>query len=324
MKKKNKIINIFIITLLIFFSNIENKSLAQEKFPNKAIEMTILFGGTAKTIGEVIADGLQKELKQPVVGVSRLGAGGATGYQYIQSRPASGYEIVFNSNSISTTYHGGQIPFDYKAFEPIAGMLTEVPVLAVKADRFKSLNELVDFAKKNPGKLNVGISGKGSFTHLASAVAFDAIGIKVNYIPYGDGKAPIELLAGRIDAAIQWPNQFRSFDQAGQLKMLAVTSSKRIKSDPNVPTMQELGYKNVDVIMWRGLAAKKGISANEVKILEEAAKKYAASAAYKDASEKIGFEINFLNSQDFSKKIASDDLMIGKLSAELGLKEVKN
>jgi tripartite-type tricarboxylate transporter receptor subunit TctC len=76
--------------------------------------------------------------------------------------------------------------------------------------------------------------------------------------------------------------------------------------------------------MWRGLAAKKGISANEVKILEEAAKKYAASAAYKDASEKIGFEINFLNSQDFSKKIASDDLMIGKLSAELGLKEVKN
>ena len=62
MKKKNKIINIFIITLLIFFSNIENKSLAQEKFPNKAIEMTILFGGTAKTIGEVIADGLQKEL----------------------------------------------------------------------------------------------------------------------------------------------------------------------------------------------------------------------------------------------------------------------
>jgi tripartite-type tricarboxylate transporter receptor subunit TctC len=88
--------------------------------------------------------------------------------------------------------------------------------------------------------------------------------------------------------------------------------------------MQELGYKNVDVIMWRGLAAKKGISANEVKILEEAAKKYAASAAYKDASEKIGFEINFLNSQDFSKKIASDDLMIGKLSAELGLKEVKN
>lgn len=126
--------------------------------------------------------------------------------------------------------------------------------------------------QKNPGKLNVGISGKGSFTHLASAVAFDAMGVKVNYIPYGDGKAPIELLAGRIDAAIQWPNQFRSFDQAGQLKMLAVTSSKRIKSDPNVPTMQELGYKNVDVIMWRGLAAKKGISANEVKILEEAAK----------------------------------------------------
>lgn len=323
MNKIKKICSFFVISLFVIISFFGTKSWAQEKFPTKAVEITILFGGTAKTIGEVIADGLSKELKQPVVGVSRLGAGGATGYQYIQSRPATGYEIVFNSNSISTGYHGGSTPFDYKAFEPIAGMLTEVPVLAVKSDKFKSLKDLIDYAKNNPGKLNVGISGKGSFTHLASAVAFNAMGVKVNYIPYGDGKAPIELLAGRIDAAIQWPNQFRSFDQAGQLKMLAVTSSKRIKSDPNVPTMQELGYK-VDVTMWRGLAAKKGIPENELKILESAAKKYAESAAYKDASEKIGFEVNFLSSKDFAKKIAEDDAIIAKLSTELGLKEVKN
>ena len=83
---------------------------SQEKFPTKAVEITILFGGTAKTIGEVIADGLSKELKQPVVGVSRLGAGGATGYQYIQSRPATGYEIVFNSNSSSIGICNAALP----------------------------------------------------------------------------------------------------------------------------------------------------------------------------------------------------------------------
>jgi tripartite-type tricarboxylate transporter receptor subunit TctC len=128
-------------------------------------------------------------------------------------------------------------------------MSIEVPVLAVKSGTFNSVKELADYAKKNPGKLKVGISGKGAFTHLTSAIIFDALGAKVTYIPYGKGKAPAELLAGRIDAAVQWPGQFRSFHKAGQLKMLAVTSQDRIASDSSIPTFKELGYKKVDVTM---------------------------------------------------------------------------
>ena len=165
----------------------------------------------------------------------------------------------------------------------------------------------------------MGISGKGAFTHLTSAIIFDAMGAKVNYIPYGKGKAPAELLAGRIDAAVQWPGQFRSFHKAGQLKMLAVTSQERIASDSSIPTMKELGYKKVDVTMWRGLAAKKGTPKAQIKALESAAAAYANSSAFKAASKKIGFTINYLNSKDFGKQIAKDDKKIKKLMKDLGL-----
>lgn len=315
MKLTKKIVGaLAAITLLFAGASTNSFAGSHSKFPSKTIEMTVLFGGTAKSVGQLVAKGLEKNLGGTVVPVSRPGGGGAVGYKYIQSRPASGYDIVWNSNSVSTSHYRGRTSFNYKAFTPIAAMSIEVPVLAVKSGSFNSVKEL-----NEPGKLKVGISGKGAFTHLTSAIIFDALGAKVTYIPYGKGKAPAELLAGRIDAAVQWPGQFRSFHKAGQLKMLAVTSQERIASDSSIPTMKELGYKKVDVTMWRGLAAKKGTPKAEIKALEKAAEAYANSAEFKAASKKIGFTINYLNSKDFGKQIAKDDKKIKKLMKDLGL-----
>ena len=320
MKITKKIVGVLAaITLLFAGASTNSFAGSHSKFPSKTIEMTVLFGGTAKSVGQLVAQGLEKELGGAVVPVSRPGGGGAVGYKYIQSRPASGYDIVWNSNSVSTSHYRGRTAFNYKAFTPIAAMSIEVPVLAVKSGTFNSIKDLADYAKKNPGKLKVGISGKGAFTHLTSAIIFDALGAKVTYIPYGKGKAPAELLAGSIDAAVQWPGQFRSFHKAGQLKMLAVTSQERIASDSSIPTMKELGYKKVDVTMWRGLAAKKGTPKAQIAALEKAAETYAKSAEFKAASQKIGFTINYLNSKDFGKKIAQDDKKIKKLMKDLGL-----
>ena len=215
------------VIALMLSSLYSTQSIAADKFPSKTIEMTVLFGGTAKSVGDLVAKGLEKELKGTVVAISRTGGGGAVGYKHIQSKPATGYDIVWNSNSVSTAHYSGAMPLDHTAFAPIAGIISEVPVLAVKSGTFKTIQDLAAFGKKNPGKIKVGISGKGSFTHLSSAIIFDALGVKVTYIPYGKGSAPAELLAGRIDAAVQWPGQFRSFHKAKQLTMLAVTSPKK-------------------------------------------------------------------------------------------------
>lgn len=307
------------VVALMLSSLYSTQSIAADKFPSKTIEMTVLFGGTAKSVGDLVAKGLEKELKGTVVAISRTGGGGAVGYKHIQSKPATGYDIVWNSNSVSTAHYSGAMPFDHTAFAPIAGIISEVPVLAVKSETFKTIQDLAAFGKKNPGKIKVGISGKGSFTHLSSAIIFDALGVKVTYIPYGKGSAPAELLAGRIDAAVQWPGQFRSFHKAKQLTMLAVTSPKRIASDKDVPSMQELGFKSVDVVMWRGLAAKKGTPKEHIQAIEAAAAKYVNSAEFKSASDKIGFEIEYLNTAAFAKKIADDDKIIKDLTKKLGL-----
>lgn len=294
---------------------------AQAEFPEKPVEMTVLFGGTANSIAQLLSELMSKELDQPVVPVSRTGGGGAVGYSYVVGTKADGYNIVWNSNSISTTHHTGRVPFDYTAFAPIARVSTEVPALAVNAKSgWKNVDDMVKAVKGMDAPLKVGISGKGSFTHLTSAALFDAAGIgdKVVYISYGRGKAPVELLAGRIDAAIQWPGQFVSYEQSGDLKVLAVTGPERVDILPDVPTAKEQGL-DIDITMWRGLAGPAGMPEEAINKLEAAAKAATESDAFKEAAGKIGFTPAFAGAEDFSKAIATDDKFYGGLLTELGM-----
>ncbi|HKJ61992.1 MAG TPA: tripartite tricarboxylate transporter substrate binding protein [Hyphomicrobiales bacterium] len=293
------------------------------EYPEKPVEMTILFGSTANTIGQLLADLMSKNLEKPVVAVSRTGGGGAVGYKHVHSTPADGYNIVWNSNSISTSHYNGNIDFTYEDFVPIARISTEVPALAVRSDSgWNTLAEMIEAVKKSDKKLKVGISGKGSFTHLTSVALFDAAGIgdKIVYVPYDRGRAPAELLGSRIDAALQFPGQFVSHAEAGTLKILAVTSDERIKLLPDVPTAKEEGV-DMNITMWRGLAAPKGTPPEVVKSLEEAAQKASESKEFIDASEKIGFTPAYLPSEKFGELIASDDKKISKLMDDLGLKK---
>ena len=111
MKIVKKISSILVAMSLLLGSN----SFAADKFPSKYVEMTVLFGGTAKSVGQLVAKGLEKNLGANVVPVSRTGGGGAVGYKYIQSRPATGYDIVWNSNSVSTSHYKGRTSF--KSFQ---------------------------------------------------------------------------------------------------------------------------------------------------------------------------------------------------------------
>jgi len=295
-----------------------------DKFPEKPIEMTILFGSTAQTIGQLLADLMSKHLPQPVVPVSRTGGGGSIGYQHVHSSPPDGYSIVWNSNSISTNYHGGRMDFDYTAFKPIAKISMEVPAFAVRADSgWNTLQDMVDDIKGSDKKLRVGASGKGSFTHLTTVALLDALGLgdKVIHVPYDEGKAPIELLGGRIDAALQWPGQFISHEKAGTLKILCVSSPTRIKALPNTPTCDEAGAKGVNLVMWRGLAAPAGTPDDVIAVLEEAAKKATESEEFIKASQTIGFEPAFADHTKFGEEIAADDKRLAELMTKLGLKK---
>ncbi|MGC1427873.1 MAG: tripartite tricarboxylate transporter substrate binding protein [Albidovulum sp.] len=294
---------------------------AHAEYPEKPVDMTVLFGGTANTIAQLLSELMSDALGQPVVPVSRTGGGGAVGYSHVVNTAPDGYSIVWNSNSISTTHHTGKVPFDYTAFTPIARVSTEIPALAVNSSTgWSSLADLAAAANASDQKLKVGISGKGSFTHLTSAALFDAMGIgdKVSFISYGDGKAPIELLAGRIDAAIQWPGQFVSYVEAGELSVLAVTGEERVSVLPDVPTAMEQDV-DVNISMWRGLAAPAGTSDDVVAKLQAAAETAVASAQFQEAAGNIGFSPAYMGASDFGTLIAKDDAFYADLLKELGL-----
>ncbi|MEJ2374219.1 MAG: tripartite tricarboxylate transporter substrate binding protein [Pseudolabrys sp.] len=297
---------------------------ARAEFPEKPVEMTVLFGSTAKAIAQVLADQMSKQLGKPVVPVFRPGGGGAVGYTHIAGTAPDGYNIVWNSNSISTSHYKGNMKLTYKDFVPIARISVEEPAIAVRTKSgWTSLKDMAAAAEKG-GKLKVGVSGPGSFTAVVGAAVMDALGIKdhVIYVPYPRGKAPTELLAGRIDCAVQFPGQFISFVKSGKVRLLAVTGGSRIFQMKNVPTAEEQGV-DVNLSMWRGLAAPKGTPMPVVMKLQEAAKKATETAVFKSTLAKLGANVSFLDHQQFGKLIATDDQRLAKIMAGLGLKKSK-
>src|SRR2546428_9972834 len=163
-----------------------------QDYPQRApLEITVLFpaGTSADVTARMLADGMAKQLGQRVLVVNRPGAGGAIGYKHVASQKADGYSLVWNSNSISTTYHSGSLPFDYQAFDAVARVLVESPVIAVRADsRWRTLNDLILEAKARPKLITVGHSGIGSHTHISLPALLYAAGVAVNQVPLGSGQ----------------------------------------------------------------------------------------------------------------------------------------
>jgi len=296
---------------------------ARAEFPEKPVEMTVLFGSTAKTIAQVLADEMSKALGKPVVPVTRFGGGGAVGYKHVGTAAADGYSIVWNSNSVSTSHLRGNMDLTYKDFAPIARISVESLVVAVRADSpWKTLKDIAAAAKASSAKLKVGTAAKGSFTHVVGAAIFGDLGIgdKAIYVPYDAGKAPTELIGGRIDVAVQFPGQFVSHLKAGNVRLVAMSGDQRVSQFPDVPTAKEQGV-DVELTMWRGLAAPKGTPAAVVMKLQQAAKKATESESFKSTLAKLGAEVRYLDHEAFGKLIVKDDGRLDKIMSDLGIKK---
>ena len=295
-----------------------------QEFPARApIEITVLFpaGSSADVTARMLADGMSRRLNQRVLVVNRPGAGGAIGYKHVAIQRADGYSLVWNSNSISTTYHSGQLPFDYTSFEPVARVLVESVVLAVRADaKWKTLAELVADAKARPKAISIGHSGAGSHTHLSLAALTHAAGMEANEVPFAVAQVVPSLIGGHVDAVVQFPAALAAPLKQGQAHVLVQLTSARDPAFTEVPTAREQGF-DVALDAWRGIAAPKGTAAPVIAVLERAIKATAESEEFAKGSANLAVRPGFLPAKEFGELIAKDDAAIARLMQEIGLKK---
>jgi tripartite-type tricarboxylate transporter receptor subunit TctC len=301
-----------------------NANAQEPAYPHRGpLEITVLFpaGSSADVTARMLADGMSRQLGQKVLVVNRPGAGGAIGYKYVQAQKPDGYSLVWNSNSISTTYHSGQLAFDYRAFDAVARVLVESVVLAVRSDAsWKSLKDLVAEAKAKPKAISVGHSGIGSHTHISLAALFRASDVDVNEVPFGAAQVVPSLLGGHVAAIVQFPAALAGPVKQGQLRLLAALTQNRDPAWPNVPTAREQGF-DAALDAWRGIAVPRGTPGAAIAALEGAIRRTVESAEFRKAAENLGVRPAFLPADEFSELISKEDASLSRLMQLIGLKK---
>ena len=298
---------------------------AQEPaFPQRGpLEITVLFpaGSSADITARMLADGMTRYLGQRVLVVNRPGAGGAIGYKYVAAQKPDGYSMVWNSNSISTTYHSGQLNFDYKAFDAVARVLSESVVVAVRTDApWRTLNDLVAEAKAKPKEISVGHSGIGSHTHISLAALVRAAGVEVNEVPFAAAQVVPSLVGGHVNAVVQFPGALAAPMKQGQVRLLATLTQSRDPAWPDVPTARELGFE-VALDAWRGIAVPRGTPRQVIAQLEGAIRRSVESSEFLKGSENLGVRPAFLPAEEFSALLAKEDAELSRLMQTIGLKK---
>jgi len=291
-------------------------------FPVRPLELRVPFvAGTAPdAVARTLAEVMAQDLGQPVLVVNQPGAGGAIGYKYVQAQKPDGYTMVLTSNSLSTAYHAGMLPFDHRGLDTVARVSVELPILAVKADSpLNDLKDVVAFAKAHPGELRVGNPGIGSHMHLMSVAFFMSQNVEVNNVPFATTGHIGALLGSHIDAVIALPGTVSANVRTGGLKVLGVLAKSREPQFQSVPSAAEQGFA-FDGDLWRGIAVPKGTPPMVITRLEHAVRTAVNSPQFKQRGELLGFVPSFGTGGELTAYMAQEDRVIAQLMDKTGLK----
>lgn len=232
-------------------------------FPNKPIRIVVPYaaGGGADGNARLLAQAMGPLLGQTLVIENKPGASGIIAAQSVVQSPADGYTLLFDTFPYAVNAVLRKLPFDpVKDLLPVSQAINMPNLLVVPASApYKTLKELVDFAKAHPGQLNYASYGAGGTAHLAAELLRREAGIDWVHVPYKGGAPAItDLLAGQVSAYFANPVSGLSYVQAGRLRALATTGPRRMAALPQVPTFQESGYPNFEVLEWNGFFAPAG------------------------------------------------------------------
>ncbi|MCY1227151.1 Tripartite tricarboxylate transporter family receptor [compost metagenome] len=252
-------------------------SAAEPVFPSRPVTLVIPFppGGATDVNGRIIGQRLSKELGQPVVIENRAGAGTIIGASYVSKATPDGYTLLVSSGTTFTVNPAirPNLPYDpVKGFEPIgiAGRLALI-LLANSEVPVKTVKQFVDYVKASPGKYSYASYGTGTTSHFAGESILHAAGLKMTHVPYkGSAPAMTDLMGGQVAFSVDTVSAAIPQLKSGKIKAIAVTTAKRSTLLPDVPSLAESGYPDIDMDSWLILAAPKGLPPEAKARLEKA------------------------------------------------------
>jgi tripartite-type tricarboxylate transporter receptor subunit TctC len=302
-------------------------TVSAQDFPNRPVRMIVAFapGGTADFTARIIADRMQTLLGQPIAVENKPGANGAIGAEYVAKSDPDGYTLFFTTVGAVAINPAlrSDLPYDpLKDFAPVGKAAVNSTILVINADmKINSARELVDLAKRKPGSITIGITGRGAISDLGRQLFEDAAGIKLQAVPYrGAAPAITDLLAGHLDGLFGDVPTIMAQVRAGKLKALAATSSQRSDIFPDVPTFVEQGYAGVVGDNWAGVLAPAGTPQPVIAKFNAALVTALNEPELRSRLHNAGVTPAPSTPEDFEKYLREENARWGKIIREKGIK----
>ena len=300
---------------------------AAQQYPVKPIRLIIPFppGGSNDVVGRLIAKQLEERLGRTIIVDNRSGAGGVIGTELASQAPKDGYTLAIISiaHAVNPWLYDLKGRYDpIKSFTPIAALGSGPNVLVVNPNyAAKNVKELIELAKKSPGKVGWASAGVGSFQHLGGALFEVQTGVKFLHVPFkGGGPAMIDVVGGHNPVMFSSLVQTTPQIQSGKLRPLGVGGLKPSKILPGVPTIAEAGVPDYEATNWWGIVAPAGVPQPVVDRLRTAIAEVQASPAVLEAFAKEGADVLQMSQPEFAAFMASEMAKWEKVVKASGMK----
>lgn len=317
-----KLLRVFFLGLMIMVWSA--LSMAQGTFPSQPINVVIGWapGGSSDLGARIVADQVSNELGVSLVILNKPGAGGMVGTEFVRQSKPDGYTLGGASIGFLTIpILDPKCPYTIDDFGLICGYDTQANVVVVRSESsFKTIKEVIDFAKKNPGKLSYGSSGIGSTSHFFGELLKQSIGIDLTHIPFkGDALIVAATIGGHVDIGLPTlPGAF-SLIKGGILRALVVGSKERSPDFPEIPTIAESGYPEVLILSWHGFLGPKGIPKPVMEKLSTAFEKAVKRPSVKKMLSQVGLIPAYMNAKEFKEFMKKDAERLKKVAQESGM-----
>jgi tripartite-type tricarboxylate transporter receptor subunit TctC len=309
------------LTAAIVSAPLAGKAQGQAAFPTKPVNLICGYaaGGTSDIMQRFLASKAEKFLGQPIVVTNNGGGGGSVAYGIIAKAKPDGYNIVGAASSgLVRIPQFRAVPYTHDDFAPIITFATPglTPIVVKSNSPFRNIKDMVEYAKKNPGKITYSTTGVGSPQHMSMEFIGKQAGVTWTHIPYpGSQPAVMALLGDHVQVAVV-AGEAIPFVKEGSLRILANLSEARLKSWPNTPTLKEQGYDyyNESIFLF---AAPKNTPKPALDKLHDVFKKAMEDPGYEGIMQRVEFEATYKSPADTRKYLDSAFVMLGKLIRDL-------